>query len=192
MHRSGIRGNDLGLRRGVHHHPAILSPPFPPPRTVCHRRAPLNERRELLLAEPLASVRQRMSGRNSSRCQKLSSPQKHLELIGVLQPAARKQPSSRRASVGGLQRAAAIARRPSIPVGRDPKTVRREQGPRHRRALNLSPPDRALVLCVDENEPDPGAGLAASRSCRVLPGMPKRCTHDYKRPGTTSLFAALR
>ena len=30
-----------------------------------------------------------------------------------------------------------------------------------------------------------------SRSCRCLPGMPERRTHDYKRHGTTSLFAAL-
>ena len=56
--------------------------------------------------------------------------------------------------------------------------------------LYLSPPDRALVLCVDEKSQI----QAPDRSQPVLPmlpGMPERCTHDYKRHGTTSLFAAL-
>ena len=56
--------------------------------------------------------------------------------------------------------------------------------------LYLSPPDRALVLCVDEKSQI----QALNRSQPVLPmlpGMPERCTHDYKRHGTTSLFAAL-
>ena len=56
--------------------------------------------------------------------------------------------------------------------------------------LYLSPPDRALVLCVDEKSQI----QALDRSQPVLPmlpGMPERCTHDYKRHGTTSLLAAL-
>ena len=56
--------------------------------------------------------------------------------------------------------------------------------------LYLSPPDRALVLCVDEKSQI----QALDRSQPVLPmlpGMPERRTHDYKRHGTTSLFAAL-
>ena len=56
--------------------------------------------------------------------------------------------------------------------------------------LYLSPPDRALVLYVDEKSQI----QALDRSQPVLPmlpGMPERCTHDYKRHGTTSLFAAL-
>ena len=56
--------------------------------------------------------------------------------------------------------------------------------------LYLSPPDRALVLCVDEKSQI----QALDRTQPVLPmlpGMPERRTHDYKRHGTTSLFAAL-
>ena len=56
--------------------------------------------------------------------------------------------------------------------------------------LYLSPPDRALVLCVDEKSQI----QALDRTQPVLPmlpGMPERRTHDYKRFGTTSLFAAL-
>jgi transposase len=56
--------------------------------------------------------------------------------------------------------------------------------------LYLDPPERALVLCVDEK-----SGIQAlDRSAPVLPmmpGMPERRTHDYVRSGTTTLFAAL-
>ena len=56
--------------------------------------------------------------------------------------------------------------------------------------LSLNPPDRALVLCVDEKSHIPALD-------RTQPGVPMkkgRCgtmTHDYKRHGTTTLFAAL-
>ncbi len=56
--------------------------------------------------------------------------------------------------------------------------------------LYLNPPDQALVLCVDEK-----SQIQALQ--RTQPGLPMkkgRCgtmTHDYKRHGTTTLFAAL-
>ena len=56
--------------------------------------------------------------------------------------------------------------------------------------LYMSPPDRALVLCVDEKPQI----QAVERTAPVLPmrpGQPERVTHDYKRHGTTDLFAAL-
>lgn len=56
--------------------------------------------------------------------------------------------------------------------------------------LYLSPPDRALVLSVDEKSQI----QALDRSQPILPmmpGVPERRTHDYARHGTTSLFAAL-
>jgi transposase len=56
--------------------------------------------------------------------------------------------------------------------------------------LYLDPPERALVLCVDEKSQI----QALDRSAPVLPmmpGMPERRTHDYVRSGTTTLFAAL-
>ena len=56
--------------------------------------------------------------------------------------------------------------------------------------LYLSPPNRALVLCVDEKSQI----QALNRSQPVLPmmpGTPEFQTHDYIRHGTTSLFAAL-
>lgn len=56
--------------------------------------------------------------------------------------------------------------------------------------LYLSPPNRAIVLCVDEKSQI----QALDREQPVLPmapGVPERRTHTYVRNGTTSLFAAL-
>ena len=56
--------------------------------------------------------------------------------------------------------------------------------------LYLDPPDRALVLCVDEKSQI----QALDRTAPLLPMRPgqiERRTHDYARHGTTSLFAAL-
>lgn len=56
--------------------------------------------------------------------------------------------------------------------------------------LYLDPPERALVLCVDEKSQI----QALNRTQPLLPlapGLPARMTHDYQRNGTTSLFAAL-
>src|SRR3982751_5426983 len=56
--------------------------------------------------------------------------------------------------------------------------------------LYLNPPDQAIVLCVDEKS-------QIQALDRTQPGLPLkkgRCgtmTHDYKRHGTTTLFAAL-
>lgn len=56
--------------------------------------------------------------------------------------------------------------------------------------LYLDPPDKALVLCVDEKSQI----QALDRTAPLLPmrpGQVERRTHDYVRHGTTSLFAAL-
>src|SRR5256712_13304190 len=56
--------------------------------------------------------------------------------------------------------------------------------------LYLNPPDKALVLCVDEK----AQIQALDRTQPLLPMRPgrvERRTHDYTRHGTTSLFAAL-
>jgi transposase len=56
--------------------------------------------------------------------------------------------------------------------------------------LYMNPPDRAIVLCVDEKS----QVQALNRTQPILPlgpGVPARQTHDYERHGVTSLFAAL-
>ena len=54
----------------------------------------------------------------------------------------------------------------------------------------LDPPRNAIVLCVDEKSQI----QALNRTAPILPvrpGLPEKATHDYKRNGTTTLFAAL-
>lgn len=56
--------------------------------------------------------------------------------------------------------------------------------------LYLNPPERAMVLCVDEKS----QVQALNRTQPILPmrpGIPARQSHDYERHGVTSLFAAL-
>ena len=57
--------------------------------------------------------------------------------------------------------------------------------------LYLDPPRNAIVLCVDEKSQI----QALNRTQPILPvrpGLPEKATHDYKRNGTTTLFAALQ
>jgi transposase len=56
--------------------------------------------------------------------------------------------------------------------------------------LYLDPPERAVVLCVDEKAQIQALDRSAP-ILPVLPGTPARMSHDYKRNGTSSLFAAL-
>jgi transposase len=56
--------------------------------------------------------------------------------------------------------------------------------------LYLAPPDKAVVVCVDEKSQI----QALDRTAPILPlrpGVPAKATHDYVRHGTTTLFAAL-
>ena len=56
--------------------------------------------------------------------------------------------------------------------------------------LYLNPPEKAVVVCVDEKS----QVQALDRTAPILPlrpGLPEKQTHDYKRNGTTTLFAAL-
>ena len=57
-------------------------------------------------------------------------------------------------------------------------------------ALYLNPPEAAVVLCVDEKT----QVQALERTAPILPLLPTtpaRATHDYRRHGTTNLYAAL-
>jgi transposase len=56
--------------------------------------------------------------------------------------------------------------------------------------LYLDPPERAMVLCVDEKSQIQALDRSAP-TFAMGPGVPERATHDYKRNGTSSLFAAL-
>jgi transposase len=56
--------------------------------------------------------------------------------------------------------------------------------------LYLNPPERAVVLCVDEKSQIQAVDRTAP-ILPMLPGTPERATHDYRRAGTSSLYAAL-
>ncbi len=77
-------------------------------------------------------------------------------------------------------------RRETFKLSRDPLFIEKV---RDIVGLYLNPPDRALVLCVDEK----AQIQALDRTQPLLPmrpGQGERRTHDYARHGTTSLFAA--
>ena len=97
-------------------------------------------------------------------------------------PAQRAEPQHGQPHLAGLR--IATARRPS---SSDPFFIEKV---RDVVGLYLNPPDRALVLCVDEK-----SQIQALDRTRPLlpmrPGQVERRTHDYLRHGTTSLFAAL-
>jgi transposase len=54
----------------------------------------------------------------------------------------------------------------------------------------VDPPERALVLCVDEKSQIQALGRSQP-VLPMMPGVPRRQTADYVRHGTTTLFAAL-
>ena len=93
------------------------------------------------------------------------------------------------ASVHRVWRAFALAphRSETFKLSQDPLFIEKV---RDIVGLYLNPPDKALVLCVDEKSQI----QALDRSQPILPmrpGQAERRAHDYKRHGTTSLFAAL-
>ena len=78
-------------------------------------------------------------------------------------------------------------RRQSCKLSKDPLFIEKV---RDVVGLYLNPPERAVVFCVDEKSQI----QALDRSAPILPmlpGTPERATHDYKRAGTSSLYAAL-
>jgi transposase len=56
--------------------------------------------------------------------------------------------------------------------------------------LYLNPPERAVVLCIDEKSQIQALDRTAP-ILPMLPGTPERATHDYERNGISSLYAAL-
>jgi transposase len=94
-----------------------------------------------------------------------------------------------REAVGRIWRAFGLQphRRESFKLSKDPQFIDKV---RDVVGLYLHPPERAVVLCVDEKSQI----QALDRSAPILPmlpGVPQRATHDYRRAGTSSLYAAL-
>jgi transposase len=72
-------------------------------------------------------------------------------------------------------------------LSRDPQSIAKA---RDVVGLYLNPPERAVVLCVDEKSQIQALDRTAP-ILPMLPGTPERATHDYKRSGTSSLYAVL-
>jgi transposase len=92
-------------------------------------------------------------------------------------------------SIGRIWRAFGLQphRTESVRLSQDPFLIEKV---RDIVGLYMSPPDNAIVLCIDEKSQI----QALERAQPVLPmdlGRPERRTPDYKRHGTTDLFAAL-
>ena len=78
-------------------------------------------------------------------------------------------------------------RRETWKLSRDPQFVAKV---RDVVGLYLNPPERAVVLCVDEKSQIQALDRTAP-ILPMLPGTPERASHDYRRAGTSSLYAAL-
>jgi transposase len=78
-------------------------------------------------------------------------------------------------------------RREAWKLSRDPQFIDKA---RDVVGLYLDPPERAVVLCVDVKSQIQALDRTAP-ILPLLPGTPQRATHDYKRFGTSSLYAAL-
>jgi len=94
-----------------------------------------------------------------------------------------------REAVGRIWRAFGLAphRQQTWKLSKDPQFVDKVKDVV---GLYLDPPERAVVLCVDEKSQIQALDRTAP-ILPMLPGTPERATHDYKRSGTSSLYAAL-
>jgi transposase len=92
-------------------------------------------------------------------------------------------------AVSRIWRAFGLAphRQDSWKLSRDPQFIDKV---RDVVGLYLDPPERAVVLCVDEKSQIQALDRTAP-ILPMLPGVPARASHDYKRAGTSSLYAAL-
>jgi transposase len=153
------------------------------------RRRFLSRRLEGLLDEPRAGAPRKISDADVERVLTLTlesrppnathwSTRSMAEASGLTQTA-----------VSRVWRAFALQphRTETFKLSKDPQFIEKV---RDIVGLYMKPPDRALVLCVDEKSQI----QALDRTQPIFPmrpGQAERRTHDYARYGTTSLFAAL-
>lgn len=149
----------------------------------------LQKRLDGLLDEPRPGTPRRLSDADVERVltMTLESTPKHATHWSTRSLA--KAAGLSNASVHRVWRAFALAphRSETFKLSQDPLFIEKV---RDIVGLYLNPPEKALVLCVDEKSQI----QALDRSQPILPmrpGQAERRAHDYRRNGTTSLFAAL-
>ena len=142
-----------------------------------------------LLDEPRPGTGQRLSDREVERVLTMTLEKTPRDATHWSTRSMAKASGLSHSSVSRIWRAFALAphRSDTFKLSKDPLFIEKV---RDIVGLYMNPPDRALVLCVDEKSQI----QALDRSQPVLPmrpGQSERRSHDYTRHGTTSLFAAL-
>jgi|SRR5262245_40390977 len=153
------------------------------------RRRFVAKRLDGLLDEPRPGTGQRLSDREVERVLTMTLETTPRDATHWSTRSMAKASGLSHSSVNRIWRAFALAphRSETFKLSKDPLFIEKV---RDIVGLYLHPPDRALVLCVDEKSQI----QALDRSQPVLPmrpGQAERRSADYTRHGTTSLFAAL-
>ena len=153
------------------------------------RRRFVTKRLDGLMDDPRPGTKQRLSDREVERVLTMTLESTPKDATHWSTRSMAKASGYSRSSINRIWRAFALAphRSETFKLSKDPLFIEKV---RDIVGLYLNPPDRALVLCVDEKSQI----QALDRSQPVLPmrpGQAERRSHDYTRHGTTSLFAAL-
>jgi transposase len=142
-----------------------------------------------LLDEPRPGTSRKLSDKDVERVLALTLESTPADATHWSTRSMAKRAALSRASIHRIWRAFSLAphRSETFKLSKDPLFIDKV---RDIVGLYLNPPERALVLCVDEKSQI----QALDRTAPLLPmrpGQAERRTHDYVRHGTTSLFAAL-
>jgi transposase len=153
------------------------------------RRRFVKDRLDGLLDEPRPGTPRRLTDRQVERVLTMTLESTPRDATHWSTRSMAKASGLSHSSVNRIWRAFALAphRTETFKLSKDPLFIEKV---RDIVGLYLNPPDKALVLCVDEKSQI----QALDRSQPVLPmrpGQAERRSHDYTRHGTTSLFAAL-
>lgn len=149
----------------------------------------VSERLDGLLDEPRSGAPRKISDADVERVLTLTLESTPREATHWSTRSMATRAGMTQSAVSRIWRAFALQphRTESFKLSRDPQFIEKV---RDIVGLYMSPPDHAMVLCVDEKS----QVQALERTTPLLPMRPgqiERHTHDYQRHGTTSLFAAL-
>ena len=149
----------------------------------------VDRRLDGLLDEPRPGAPRKVSDRDVERAVAMTLESTPKDATHWSTRSLAKESGLSRSTIGRIWRAFALQphRCETFKLSKDPLFIDKV---RDIVGLYMDPPDRALVLCVDEKSQI----QALNRTQPLLPMRPgqlERRTHDYARHGTTSLFAAL-
>ncbi len=149
----------------------------------------VDRRLDGLLDEPRPGAPRKVSDRDVERAVAMTLESTPKDATHWSTRSLAKESGLSRSTIGRIWRAFALQphRSETFKLSKDPLFIDKV---RDIVGLYMDPPDRALVLCVDEKSQI----QALNRTQPLLPMRPgqlERRTHDYARHGTTSLFAAL-